>query len=281
MKEILHRLSEPADALLARLEDAATRDERAEKNVKIGCGALAVLTIGGFIGLNALVQSTGSRLVYLGLLVVVPVIVFIVRELGHDVDDRKLAAATELIRFLRTDVPAGQNIQLALDFRDYDKAGTKVTDPSQPEVKGVKIEKYQQKWLEVRTTLADGTQIDATITDRVSRKSKPKRKYTKVKETFVSDVTLGLRLDKRYGEAEPIAERLYRHPALAECQERARTGKGRNLYVALRTPAGIRVNARRSPSQFLDVERIGSGRTILNMLAWVYDGIGRAAKKAA
>ena len=178
-------------------------------------------------------------------------------------------------------MPATQNVQLEIDFREYTRGGTKVTDESQPKVKGVTIDKYQHKWLEVRTTLADGTQIDATITDRISRKSKPKRKYTKVKEAFVSDVTLGLRLDKRYGDAEAIAQRLYRHPALAECQERARTAKGRNLYVALRTPSGSRVNARRTPTQFYGVERIGSGRTILNMLAWVYDGIGRAAKKAA
>ena len=281
MKTALHRLSEPADLLLARLEDAATRDERAEKNVKIGCGALIALVIGGFFGLAALADRTGTNLVFLGMLAVVPVIVFIVRETGHDVDDRKLSAATELVRTLRADVPAAQNIQLEIDFREYTKSGTKVTDPAQPKVKGVTIEKYQQKWLEVRTTLADGTQIDATITDRISRKSKPKRKYTKVKETFVSDVALALRLDKRYGEGEAIAERMIRGPELDNCEERARTGKGRNLYVAVRTPSGVRVNSRRSPTQFHSVERLGSGRTVLALLSWVYDGIARGARKAA
>lgn len=281
MKTALHRLSEPADLLLARLEDAATRDKRAQKNVKIGCGALVAIVFGGLFGLAALADLIGSNLVFLGLLVVVPVIAFIVHETGHDVDDRKLAAATDLVRTLRADVPAAGNIQLEIDFREYTKSGTKVADPAQAKVKGVKVEKYQQKWLEVRTTLADGTQIDAAITDRISRKSKPKRKYVKVKEAFVSDVTLGLRLDKRYGDAEAIAPRLYRHPALAACQERARTAKGRNLYVALRTPGAARINSRRAPTQFHGVERIGSGRTILDMLAWVYDGIGRGAKKAA
>lgn len=281
MKKALQRFSEPGDSLLARLEDAATRDKRAEKNVKIGCGALIALVIGAFFGVNYVAEVSGTKLAYLGMLVIVPVIAFIVRETGHDVDDRKLTAATELVRTLRADVPVGQNIQLEVDFRDYTKSGTKVEEPAQAKVKGVKSEKFQQKWLEVRTTLADGTQIDATITDRISRKSKPKRKYTKIKEAFVSDVTLGLRLDKRYGDAEAIVPRLYRSPALAECQERARTAKGRNLYVAMRTPVGIRVNARRTPSQFHDVERIGSGQTILDMLAWVYDGIGRGAKKAA
>lgn len=281
MKKALHRLSEPADALLARLEDAATRDKRAEKNVKIGCGALAFVAIGGFIGLTMLADATGNKLVYLGLLVVVPVIVFIVRETGHDVDDRKIAAAADLVRTLRADVPAAENVQLALDLREYTKGGTKVTDPAQKKQKGVTVEKYQQQWLEVRTTLADGTQIDASITDRISRKSKPKRKYTKVKEAFVSDVTLGLRLDKRYGEAEPIAERMIRGAELDNCEERARTGKGRNLYVAVRTPSAVRVNSRSSPAQFHSVERLGSGRTVLALLSWVYDGIARGARKAA
>ncbi len=283
MKKILHRLSEPADQLLARLEAAATRDDAAEKRVKIGCAMAITMAIGGFFGLGYWSDQVGSKWPFLGLLALVPVLWFIAREQGHDVDDRKLEAAIELIRTLRADVPAAEPIQLLLDFREYNQAGTKRVDPNAPRAKAKsgQPEKYLHKWLEVRTTLADGTAVDAAITDRVSRKSKPKRKYTKVKETFVSDVSLLLRLDKRYGPAEQVIPRLGHHPDLAWCNERVKRGRGRRLCLAVRTPAARRSNGRGSSAQFQGVPRLGSGKTILAMLSWAYYGIGRGGAQAA
>lgn len=285
MKKILHRLSEPADTLLARLEAAAVRDDQAEKRIKIGCATALAMVVGGGLGLGYWSEQLGSKLPFLGLLLVVPVLALVAREHGHDVDDRKLDAAIELIRTLRADVPAAEPIQLLLDFREYHQAGTKRVDPAAPKAKAKakpgQPEKYLHKWLEVRTTLADGTAVDAAITDRVSRKSKPKRKYVKVKETFVSDVSLLLRLDKRYGPAEQVIPRLGHHPDLSWCNERVKRGRGRRLFLAVRTPAARRSNGRGTSAAFQGVPRLGSGTTILAMLSWAYYGLGRGAAKAA
>jgi hypothetical protein len=266
---------DPVAPVLARLERAAASDKTAERLKSrwtgFGCAGIGLLVAGIFAG-NA--WAPLFLLVLLGLVLAVVGFVKAARHARFDLDDRKLAAARRLLALLRADIPAEWPVALEVDFRPYDK-----TEPLEKSGGrfGPKAFRYEQRWLQLRANLADGTAVVATLTDRVSRKAKPKRKRTKVSERYVTLASLGLRLDKRYGDAGAVASRLAGTSPDPSWRVRFCRGRGRVLKATLSTPPGRRVRNRGTTESGMDA--VGNADTLLRSLRWIYAGL--AAPRAA
>jgi hypothetical protein len=260
----------PADTLVETLTVASTDDKIAERKKSvwsgIGCTGLA-MAFGGFFTI-AFIGPFAAAVIGLGVVVAVVAFVVAARHGRHDLDDRKLATARRLITLLRADIPSTEPVSLTVDFRPYnnlppvEKSGGTF---------GARSERFAQTWLELRTRLADGTSVTATLMDRVSRKTKPKRKRTKVAESFVTVATVSLRLDKRYGDAAAAAARLADTSPDAAWKVRSCRGQGRGLAAVLLTPRGRRVQNRGLSTTGMD--DIGNADTLLRTLRWLYGGL--------
>jgi hypothetical protein len=124
-------------------------------------------------------------------------------QLGkRDAEDRKLHLPTHLLHVLRQDMADDAPVALSLDLRPY-----KQPDCLQDQAKedGVRRYKYQQQWLRLSAKLRDKSQLELEITDRVSRKEKPKRKYTKVKEGIREALSLTVKAPAGTEAPEPSA----------------------------------------------------------------------------
>jgi hypothetical protein len=160
-------------------------------------------------------------------------------------------------------------VSLTVDFRPYNKAGAPLSQEGG--WAGPRSERWEQTWLELKTRLADGTAVTASLVDRVAKKSKPKRKRTKVTEAFVTIATVSLRLDKRYGDAAAIAARLANTSPDAVWTVRSCRGQGRGLVAVLLTPRG-RIVTNRGTSR-TGMDDLGNADTLLRTLRWLYGGL--------
>jgi hypothetical protein len=179
------------------------------------------------------------------------------------------------VSVLRADVPATWPLGLEVDFRPYDKAGT-VLEQSGSRF-GPKSKKYEHDWLVLRANLADGSSVVATLSDKVSRKEKPKRKRTKVAETFATRVSVTLRLGKGR-DAQGVAARLQGTSPAGGCRTLSLTGNGRVLHAVVAAPVGRKVTNRGTSETGMD--RLASGDTILQTLSWLYEGVAASSRAA-
>lgn len=273
-----YRHAERADVLLPLFERVHQEDEAAERrsargrNFAIGSGVawFVSMFVAGFIHPMLFV---GSGLLLLG--VVAGGVYWYIHQ-RHDLDDRKVATVLRLLRVLRADVPATQKLLVHIDHRSYRKGGTLLEKSN---AGGVRFFRYEHPWLGLRARLADGSTVALAITDRVRRKEKPKRKYTKVAEHTVSRVTVAVRLARRYGDAAVVAERL-RGRALGERFElRQVVGRGRVVKATFVTPVAASFT-NRSGTQTSGVEALGSGDTLLLALRWIYGGLAAVPRAA-
>jgi hypothetical protein len=193
----------PAGAILERLATAPKEREaagRARRIASIGARVGGVLAFAGFFYSRVLGIPPAIPVV-IGILIAIPSLVIYVKTGDQDINDRKLTTARRLVALLRADISAAQPVSLMVDFRPY-------KDAAPPVASSGNRARYEQTWLELTTTLADGTAVTASLMDRISRKEKQKHRGTKVKEGVVTMATVSLRLDKRYGDAAAIASRL-------------------------------------------------------------------------
>lgn len=91
---------------------------------------------------------------------------------SDDIEDRKLATARELLSALAPELKRGRPVKLDLDFRLYDNDRTD----------GV--------WMTLATTLEDGTGLALDVSTHFKRKTRAKRKYTKIKDKIHERLTL-------------------------------------------------------------------------------------------
>jgi hypothetical protein len=181
-----------------------------------------------------------------------------------------------VVSVLRADVPATWPIGLEVDFRPYQEGGA-VLESTGGRF-GVQSAKYAQDWLIVRANLADGSSVVATLTDRVSRKEKPKRKRTKVAETFATRGTVTLRLGKRLGAAEAAAARLGGTTPRNGWSVLSLTGRGRMLSAVVAPPPGRKVQNRTTTESNMD--QLVNGDTLLQTLSWLYEGAASTSPPA-
>ncbi len=262
-----------ADVLVRQLEAAERRDNEAEVKAKrYGCTTAFCFVFGIVLSFVAI---GFPLLLLLGPPLVVAGIVFAVkysREKKHDLDDRKLEAALRVVQVLRTDIPAQEEVDLRLDFRDY-RVGGRLVEKQGGWFSSLKVYEYEHAWLDFSARLADGNVVGVAVTDEVTRKEKSKRKYTKVRERVSSDIALSLKL--REGSAEDVRARVSGAPRGLAI--RRLDARGARLTAVLRGGQALTQKGRTGSST--TGEPLGAD-TLLGALLWVYAGIAPPGKAA-
>lgn len=171
----------------------------------------------------------------------------------RDVEDRRLNVARHLLRTLETEVNPGANVVLEMDFRGYDK-GSKTTANT-----------FRQQWMRLAVVLKNGAALQITAITHCKRKSKRKRKYTKLKDKLREELTLDIQPAKgapfQASQTQRVAKVLAQPvpmTKLRRCRLRPRAAQITFLTeVAVHTQPAGRVGVPFSNRQaFLDAEKV-------------------------
>jgi hypothetical protein len=260
------RLDAHVDTLLTRFTVAWVEDKAVERKVKrsiwlaVAC-LLAIAVVMGVFHAPALGALAGLLLVFF--------VVSAYRYRRLDIEDRKLQTVMRLLKVLRADIPRGQRVALTVDLRRY-TAGERV--------KNARVTRYRHRWLELRTTLADGNTVTLQTTDRVKEKSK--RKGTRA--LAHSEVGIGVHFAKRYRPIGPIADALRGHapgtghpgPFTPGVEDRGPAAE-RQLWASYRTRPAVGALAVAANRGW---EGLADGDTLLSAVRHVYRGIAQARR---
>lgn len=267
MQPGVNQLNEKVDLLLTRLRFAAAADRKAQRWARIFLVLTIVLIVASIGACNVLSEGVGRplKLVAIGAMIVLVAVVARawLRYRRLDLDDRKLHAVQKVLGILRADIPKDAPVALMVDLRGYKAGGKEVGRKGQATL-------YRHPWLDLTVTLADGNTITIEVVDRVKRKVKRK----KTREQCRSDVDLGLRLDKRYGDASEAARRLQRLGVpkplgmVTVRAGRVTDGRARRLSASFSTPVSL------SEAQLV------GGDALLAAVRWAYTGLAAAPRGA-
>jgi hypothetical protein len=260
------KLDTRAEALLTRFSAAWVHDKAVERNAKrytwlaVACVIVAIVSMGVF-GAPVIGVPAGV------LLVVFAILAFRYHRL--DIEDRKLQTVMRVLKMLRADIPRDQRVSLTVDLRPF-TAGAR-------EKKG-NVTRYQHRWLELTTTLADGNTITLGVIDRVKQKSKRRGTRTLAH----SDVRIAVRFAKRYRPIGPIADALRGHapgagrPGRFQPGARDRSPEAeRHLQASYRTRPLVGSAPAGAPRGW---DGLATADTLLSTVSHVYLGIARARR---
>lgn len=272
----VHQLRERADTMLTRLrlldryDKAYTRRRNAWTLAAIGAGIAGIFAT--VVASETRAAPPEAVFFLIGVPLVAVCVIQAVRYHRLDLDDRKIDLVFRLVTMLRADVRAREPIALAADFRSYRRGGT-IVDRSGSFL-GSNVKKYRHPWLTLRVTLADGNLLVVTVVDRITQRQKRKSAggKTKYKRRVRgrSDVSIAMRLAKRYRPAADVVGRLG-----------ALSVPGLTLTVATPSTDGARLDATfRSPT-VLDVAALPGAAQVLGALRWLYGGLTRGVTRSA
>jgi hypothetical protein len=271
MRVDAYTFHESADALVERLERATVEDKSAERTSKI----LLVLTLVGWIA-GVLLTVFGGLYPVLAVPVLLNILYF--RTKRHDLEDRKLETALKFFRVLRADIPAGEPVDLRIDFRSHQKGGRLVSKEGGMLKQRVTV--YEHEWFAARARLADGTEVQVTVTADITRKEKPKRKYTKVRERWFESVEIAAKLKDLYGDAGAIAGALQKSPPPQGLSVRRVRGADGRVRASLETREFRSTTGRAASASVAGEENRVNGDLLLGGMVWCYRGISGARKAA-
>ncbi len=266
MRALEYDFQDTADGLVARLAAAASEDKEAEAKAK-AWGAAAGFSI---LITILLVFANLFKAAGLAFVACIAALVFYNLTKAHDLENRKVEMAAKLLKMIKADAPAQEQISLKIDFRGY-KEGGEVVD-SKSEGIGATAQKFRDPWLALVARLADGNVVRLDVTDDVTLKSKRKRKYTKERERFASQVDLSLRLQSCYGDPTAIAERLKLiKPPRVFTLKGIRVNESR-IHASFETRPMLTVRSPRAPLM-PDMSKALTAEDLLGVLMWAYRGL--------
>jgi hypothetical protein len=281
----LHRLSGTCEELLRQLEEARASDKWAEGRKKLFLGLAIGAGVSGFLSmfigpplLEGLGLSPALALLMMVALGVTAIVMIVLRFKynKYDLDDRKLDTVAQFLEIIRADTGGGDAVELSVDFRDYLKGGTCLEAGGSG-----KSGKYSHPWLEVAGGLVDGTRYRIAVEERIGRKERRKRKYTKIKEKISAIVSIQLRLKaQRYGDSQGVAAALQQLRPPAGLSIKSIVPRGQSLSLVLLGDTMVKVKGRYGlsvPEPGLELD----GAVLLQALLWAYDGIARGASTRA
>jgi hypothetical protein len=275
--------------LLRQFEEEVRIDTDAEKKtLRWGCSAgIAFLLFIASIPLTINLSEKELSLFWLlPILVAAAVVVCIVRAVRasrYNLDNRKLETVRRFLQIVRVDTPKEAPLAIDVDFRGYQKGGTLRSEPPKKLFNSKPREyDYSHPWLKIEGALADGTAYSFAVVDRVKRREKPKRKYTKVREAIRSRVVFLLwpKGSRHPAAATMLVPALEEIPLPAPLIRKRLAFRAGRLQAVLELPQAIRVNARRSGVE-PDPSLLLGGDTLLGILMWGYAGLGRANRTNA
>lgn len=191
-----YRQAAPAQTIVKELENIAVLDKFYEKK-RSNFGKIAVfalpLAIVFFILIGATADSIPSFLQgILVILLIASIIAFPVGVIQYvrynikDIEDRKIQIALKFARIIGVDMKKTTPLQLAVSFEDYETHGKVVVGDK-------RNGRFIDEWFQARGKLTDDTVFDVGILRKVNKKSRAKRKYTKVKVSMQEIVTVILK----------------------------------------------------------------------------------------
>jgi hypothetical protein len=262
------RLDARAEVLISRFSVAWVEDKAIERKVKrsawlaVAC-VLAVFVVMGVFKAPVVGALAGLLMVFF--------VVSAYRYHRLDIEDRKLQTVMRVLKVLRADLAREQRVALTVDLRRF-TAGARV--------KNGRVTRYQHRWLELTTTLADGNTISLDVTDRVKQKSKRKRTRTLAH----SEVRIGVRFAKRYRPIGPIADALRGHapgagspgPFSPGADDRSPDAE-RRLEACYRTRRAEGAAPAAAPHGW---DGLATADTLLSTMRHVYRGIAQARRTA-
>ena len=280
MKVGAYKFPGSVKGVLGKLTKVRAEDKVAEKKAKffgmlmgIAIAAVIICFIAGFVTESVFVFVIAGMLV-------VPLIVFIVlyvQHKAHDLEDRKIDIPSRLLSVLNCDIPKDEKVDLELDFRDYRKGGEQLS--KEGGMFSVRVYKFEHSWLKATVKLADGSSVKLTVVDAVTRKEKPKRKYTKVRERFTGRIELDVRLGrKRYGQMDVSSALMNQAPPEGLNVKSVRQN-GSRLSATLLTGPRFKMKGRYGTTEDGQENAI-SADMVLQSLMWLYGGIGSQRKSA-
>lgn len=194
---VVYRETLPVAQQLERLHQLHHKDKSTEKRVKVlgwsavGCVLFAIASF-----VLAAVTHVDELLVGIAAVpLIVPILIVRAIFKRSDIDDRKLHAARRLLEVIAGDLKPGSTVALKIDFGGYDRL--KPVSKEGGWFSSVKSYQFVKRdWLDLRFTLADGTRVKVTASTHTKRKTKAKRKYTKVKDKISERLNLILTAPK-------------------------------------------------------------------------------------
>jgi hypothetical protein len=283
-----YELTGKALPLLRRFEAAQGSDKQAEARArKLGIGA-ALCGAGAFLsfflgGMVAAVTDSSIGFLLIPAFLIGMIVLLVKRHKAKkfDLDDRKLATVVRVLRMLSADTPQQSDVSVHVDFRDYQKGGTRSDEQKSGVFGSSKSMKFTHPWLRFGGVLADGTRYQLDVVESVARKERSKRKYTKVKERIRSTLQIQLRLrPTRYGSGDAVAQLLRSIPPPRPLQLKGVRATGPKLQAVLQTPLYSKVKGRYRPTE-TGKENLFDADMLLQSMLWIYDGIGRSLAKSA
>jgi hypothetical protein len=272
-----YTFTEPAQALIDRLLKGQAEDKLAEKRTKqFGCTG-ALVAFGSFFSF-AFIGPWGALLLVTGIVL----IVLAVKASKHDVEDRKIGTALRLVKILRADIPAAEPIELTVDFREPSKVKDLIVQKPVPTGKeGITF--YEQPWLQLKASLADGSVVELGATDQVRNRKYWKKRGGKSKlkhqQRIATTVTVDLKLGKPYREDLPYEQALRAFPPPPSLLVSKTAQQGKRVRAELESPAMVKIISGRNPPGYKPPELVGAD-AILGALRWVYRGIAAVQKTA-
>jgi hypothetical protein len=284
-RQITHLQAMP-DELLAQVSTAQTQDVIGDQErvavgnttAKFGCtgGALTFFSffvMGFFLPLGLLMLAVG---------VVLLIVAFVFGRRKakldeYDLDNDRLQLVRELIEVLKPDFSDKKPLRLMLAHGSSVKFGTASNQRTEGTWMTGKVDycEYEDPWFRLSGRFQDGTVFRLGIQQSVKRKSKPKRKYTKVSDRLRDKVTLALRVPPAvYPDVAPLntvldPARLGSHVGLSVVALQA---QGHSVRISATTGVFMKQILRSGSPESGAENKVHSSK-IVGLLAFVYAGL--------
>ena len=177
--------SKPCDEVIAELKVLGQLDKTTEQ-LRRGLAFRGGFSIAGAVLLFLLAIPTFG----ITLILAFPLLVYGILQLfqrsslaNYDVPDRMYLAPINMLEKLSADIPPGQPVDVKIDFNHYHNP--KYEQSSEGGfLSAVKTGKYEIMWFELSGCLMEGTKFRVRIAQNIKRKSKAKKRGTKVTESY-------------------------------------------------------------------------------------------------
>ena len=222
--------------------DALDKHTELAKTMAIVFGILAGLVT--FVGFT----SDIVWLTIVGLGGVGVAVFYVMTVKDDDIEDRKLFSAREILATLAPELRRGRPVRLDIDFRLYDN----------PSTDGV--------WMKLAGTLHDGTGVDLRISTHHKRKTRRKRKYTKIKDKLHERLVLTFTPPKGR-RFDPDAQSRIAPAAISGLSLRGVKVSPKAAELQFSTPAMLRIRARGGWSDSGLTQLIGKREALFAVVA--------------
>ena len=186
--------SKPCDQVIGELKVLGRLDKTTER-LRSGFATRGGFAIAGAVLFFLLaIMTIGITLIF-----AIPLLIYGIQQLSkrsgltnYDVPDRLYLGPINMLEKLRADIPPGQPVDIKIDFNHYHDPKYQQSSEGGGVFSNIKRGKYEITWLELGGCLMEGTKFRIRISQSIKRKSKSKKRGTKISESLRERYTLML-----------------------------------------------------------------------------------------